>query len=88
MHVGRFDVMHQALSVKKRAGDAVFLPLFSDRRMLRERLAEASCNVGGVDVGSARNWRRLLLSIMDEQRYALASRAASTVKLSGRSPRI
>ena len=47
--------MHEALSAKKRAGDAVFLPLFSDRRMLRGRLAEAPCNVGEVDVRSARN---------------------------------
>ena len=88
MHVGRFDVMHQALSVKRRAGEAVFSKLFPDRRMLRGQLAEAPCNVSGVDVGSARNWRRLLLSIMEEQRYAVASRAASTVKLSGRSPRL
>ena len=39
--LGRFDVMHEALSVKARAGAAVFLPHFPDRRMLRRRLAEA-----------------------------------------------
>jgi len=39
--LGRFDVMHEALSVKERAGEAVFLPHFPDRRMLPGRLAEA-----------------------------------------------
>jgi len=53
VHVGRFDVMHKALSVKARAGEAVFRSFSLTDACFADDLAEAPCNVSGVAVGSA-----------------------------------